>query len=378
MTRFVHCADLQLGKAANFLRPAAREVHRQDRLDAICSIGRIVRQEGAEFVVVAGDVFDSNDVDRNSVVRAALDAFGSFGVPVFLLPGNHDHLGLRSVWHRVAEMAPANVVVLDDSTPRPAAPGVEVVGAPWTSKRPLSDPASAGLSASPPTADRRRVLVAHGVVDALFPVEDRIDQRLIRLAGIETALGEGRIHYAALGDRHSVTPVGGSGRVWYSGTPEPTAWDETDPGQVLVVDLGESVEVRPVAIASWSFETLDVVLDSAADVESLEARLLSLEGKTRRAVRVNAAGSLSVRDRAALNAIFEDLADAFGLLELHDVSGLHTRPEHIDPDELGLSGYQRAAFDELLTKAAAGSADAAEALVLLDRLSRVRDGVRAA
>lgn len=380
MTRFVHCADLQLGKAANYLRPAAREVHRQDRADTICSIARVVKEEGAQFVVVAGDVFDSNDVDRSSVVRGALDAFAEIGVPVFLLPGNHDHLGLRSVWHKVAELAPSNVIVLDDSVPRLAAPGVEVVGAPWKSKRPLSDPAGPGLEAPPPAAGVRRVLVAHGVVDAVFPVEDRIDQRLIRLAGLEAALAEGRIHYAALGDRHSRTAVGESGRIWYSGSPEPTSWEETDPGQILVVDLGEEVEVRAVQVGTWTFEALDVVLDSADDVSALRNRLLGGERKSRRAVRITARGSLTVRDRAVLSEMIDELAESFGVLELHDVSDLHTRPERVDPDELGLSGYQRAAYEDLVAKATAGQGDeiAAEALVLLDRLCHRPGATRAA
>src|SRR5688500_9148121 len=379
MARFVHAADLQLGKATRFLRPEARDRYRQERIDAIRAIGEVVRRERAEFVVVSGDVFDANDVDRGQVVRRALDAFGELTVPVFLLPGNHDHLGLRSVWHSVKEGAPANVVVLDDCEPRAAAPGIEVVGAPWTSKRPLSDPAAVAFDDLSPTSDTRRVLVAHGVVDAVFPVTDRIDQALIKLDALEGALADGRLHYIALGDRHSVTSVGGTGRIWYAGTPEPTAWDETEPGHVLVVDLGETVEVRPVTVARWSFETVSVVLESAADLDALRGRLMGGACKERRAVRIVAEGSLSVAERAELTEIIEELAEAFGCLELHDTSGLQTRPDHVDPDELGLTGYLRDAFDELVALATSEPPDerAADALVLLDRITR-HAGIRSA
>ena len=379
MARFIHAADLQLGKASRFLNPEARDRYRQDRIDSIRAIGEAVRREAAEFVVVAGDVFDSNDVDRRQVVRRVLDAFGELAVPVFLLPGNHDHLGLRSVWNAVAESAPSNVVVLDDSLPRVALPGVEVVGAPWTSKRPLSDPASPAFDDLPPASGIRRVLVAHGVVDAVFPVTDRIDQALIRLESLEGALADDRIHYAALGDRHSVTSVGSTGRVWYAGTPEPTAWDETEPGHVLVVELEETVRVRPVRVGKWSFETIRAVLDGAADLDAMRSRLTTEACKERRAVRIVAEGSLSVAERAQLNDIVEDLGDAFGCLELHDTSGLQTRPDHVDPDELGLSGYLREAFEELVALATADPPDerAAEALVLLDRMARTA-GIRRA
>lgn len=377
MTRFLHTADLQLGKASTFLAPEARDRYRQDRIDAVRAIGEIVRREGVEFVVVAGDVFDSNDVDRSTVVRRSLDAFAELKVPVFLLPGNHDHLGLRSVWVSVEAMAPSNVTVLSDSKPHRVMAGVEVVGAPWTSKRPLRDPLSSAYEGSPPPAGVRRVLVGHGMVDEIFPV-DRIDQRMIRLAGLEAALADGRFHYAALGDRHSFTKVGGSGRVFYPGAPEPTSWDETDPGQVLVVDLGAQVEVRPVRVGRWHFDTIEVTLDSAADIETLESRLAESARKECRAVRIVARGSLTVSERARLNEVISELSGSFGQLELAHTDDLITRPEHVDPDELGLQGYQRRAYEELLAAATNGQGDevAAQALVLLDRL--VRRGVRTA
>jgi DNA repair exonuclease SbcCD nuclease subunit len=380
MTRFVHAADLQLGKASNFLAPEARDRYRQARTDAIRAIARVVAEEKAEFVVVAGDVFDSNDVDRPSIVRRALDALGEIGVPVFLLPGNHDHLGLRSVWHAVADLAPSNVVVLDDSVPRQAVPGVEVVGAPWTSKRPLDDPAGPALIAEVPAPGIRRVVVAHGIVDSVFPVVDRIDQRLIRLDSLEAALQAGACQYVALGDRHSVTEVGSTGRVWYPGSPEPTSWDETEPGHVLVVDLGERVQVRPVRVGCWSFDIEEVVLESAADVAGLIERLRSRECKELRAVRIVARGSLAVTERAELAEQIADLAPAFGALELYDTIELLTRPDEIDAGDLGLAGFERDAFDQLVAAAAAGGEAgelAAEALVLLDQLVR-RAGLRRA
>lgn len=377
MTRFLHTADLQLGKASNFLAPEARDRYRQDRIDAVRAMGEIVRSESVEFVVVAGDVFDSNDVDRATVVRRSLDAFADLQVPVYLLPGNHDHLGLRSVWNSIQASAPSNITVLTDATPHLAVAGVEIVGAPWTSKRPLRDPLSVTYELAAPPEGVRRIVVGHGMVDEIFPV-DRIDQRMIRLAGIEEALAEGRFHYVALGDRHSLTDVGTTGRVFYPGAPEPTSWDETDPGQVLIVDLDHAVTVRPVRVGRWNFDTLEVALDAATDIDALELRLAESLRKECRAVRIVARGSLTVSERARLNEVISELAGSFGQLELSDVQDLITRPEHVDPDELGLVGFQRRAYEELLAAATGGAGDevAAQALVLLDRL--VRRGIRSA
>ena len=58
------------------------------------------------------------------------------------------------------------------------------------------------------------------------------------------------MHYVALGDKHSRMQVGSTGRIWYSGSPEVTNYDdiESDPGHVLVVDLDETDPTRPVRV----------------------------------------------------------------------------------------------------------------------------------
>src|SRR5262249_11695714 len=151
-------------------------------------------------------------------------------------PGNHDPLDASSVYTSAlfTRECPDNVIVLDRAGTHQVRPGLEIVAAPWRSKAPTTDlvaEALEGLDDGPVT----RGLVAHRGVDVLDP--DRDKPSLIRLAGLEEALTRGAVHYAALGDKHSLTQVGESGRVWYSGSPEVTNFDdvESNPGHVLVV-----------------------------------------------------------------------------------------------------------------------------------------------
>ena len=169
MVRFVHTADWQLGMGRRFLSAGdALPRFQQARIDAVGRIGEVARDHDAAFVVVAGDVFETNQPDPRTVQRAC-EALASIDVPVFLLPGNHDPLDggsvLRSRTFRRA--VPDHVVVLEDQSVHPV-PGVpaEVVGAPWRSKVPTHDLAAAAvedLFVAPP--DVVRVLVAHGAVD---------------------------------------------------------------------------------------------------------------------------------------------------------------------------------------------------------------------
>ena len=142
--RFIATADWQLGMTAHFLGAEARPRYTQARFDAIARIGDIATEHNAEFVVVAGDVFETNQLDRGVVVRA-FEALRRCSVPVLLLPGNHDALDAASIYDSALfrERAPGHVHVIRDVAPYSPVPGVEVVGAPWRSKRPGRDLAAA-------------------------------------------------------------------------------------------------------------------------------------------------------------------------------------------------------------------------------------------
>ncbi|HLS00648.1 MAG TPA: metallophosphoesterase, partial [Beutenbergiaceae bacterium] len=89
--RFIATADWQLGMSAHFLDDEARPRFHQARFDVVRRVGELAVEVGAECVVVAGDVFESNQLNRTVVARA-VEALNTFQVPVVLLPGNHDPL----------------------------------------------------------------------------------------------------------------------------------------------------------------------------------------------------------------------------------------------------------------------------------------------
>ncbi len=59
--RFLHTADWQLGKPyARVTDPDKRSQLRRERYSAIGRLGDVARLQGAAFVVVAGDLFDTH------------------------------------------------------------------------------------------------------------------------------------------------------------------------------------------------------------------------------------------------------------------------------------------------------------------------------
>lgn len=373
--RFLHTADWQLGMTRHFLAGDAQPRYSAARRDAVAGLGALAAEVGAEFVVVAGDVFEHNQL-APQVIGQSLEAMRAIGIPVYLLPGNHDPLDASSVYTSALFTAerPDNVTVLDRAGVHRVRPGLEIVAAPWRSKAPTTDLVAEvleGLTPGPAT----RILVAHGGVDVLDP--DRDKPSLIRLAKLDDALARGAIHYVALGDKHSLTRVGGSGRIWYSGSPEVTNFDdvESDPGHVLVVDVDEStVTVEPRDVGRWRFVTLHRQVDTSRDITDLDMNLDQMTGKDRTVVRLALAGSLTVTDRAALDACLDRYARLFawlGLWERH--TDLAVIPADGEFTDLGIGGFAAAAVEELVATAREGDAesavDAQAALALLLRLA---------
>ena len=270
---------------------------------------------------------------------------------------------------------PANVTVLDRAGVYDVRPGLQIVAAPWRSKRPTTD-LVADVLQDLPADGVTRILVAHGGVDVLDP--DPTKPSLIRLAGLDAAIARGAVHYVALGDKHSVTEVGDSGRVWYSGSPEVTNYDdvEPNPGHVLVVDIDETDPARPVSVEAprvgrWRFVTLHRQLDNSRDIADLDVNLDLMPDKDRTVLRLALIGSLTVTDRADLDACLDKYSRLYASLRVWDShSDLAVVPADGEFTDLGIGGFAAAAVEELVEAArvtggeAAGDAQAALALLL--------------
>lgn len=373
--KFVHTGDWQLGMRRHFLSPEAQARYDAARLDAVRSINQVAEQEGCAFVAVAGDVFESNLVDRQ-VLGRALEVLRTCSVPVYLLPGNHDPLDAASIYRSPSftGRCPVSVHVLETAEPvlvEGVDETIEVVGVACHSKRPSEDlVALACARLSPPMG--LRVLVAHGAVDALNP--DTGDPGTIRLAALEQAIGSGLVHYAALGDRHSITEVGSTGRVWYAGTPLITDYDEVDPNHVLVVTLeGDSATIKRRRVGSWRFLRRRIAVDGEEGVDALETFLDGMADKDTSVVELELVGTVGLAAKARLDDLLDHYRPLFASLRVSEGhSNLAVLPDQSDLEGFELVGFAASALDELRALASSGSSDAeaaADALALLYRLA---------
>ena len=365
VVRVLHTADWQIGMTRRYLPAEAQQRFTAARTDVVRRIGALAREQGCDLVVVAGDVFEHSQL-MPQTVRRALEALREIPVPVYLLPGNHDHLGPMSIWSSpvLREELPAHVHVLDTPGIHEVAEGVQLVAAPWVGKHPETDPVAGALGSLPTgPADEGvvRVLVGHGATDLLDP--DQHNSTPVLVEPLRAALDEGRIHYVALGDRHSVTEVGDAA-IWYSGAPEPTDWRERRPGEVLVVDITPGtqgtrgqVEVRPQPVASWRYAAIEARVDSEADLEALDRELDGLVDKERTVVRLALHGALGLAQHARLEEILERHADLLAALHRPDQHSDVVLVSDDDLSELGLGGFLAGALEELRAETGTGPTD---------------------
>lgn len=331
--KLLHTADWQLGLRLNFVPGDAGARLRAQRFDTVRGIADLARAHEVDAVLVAGDVFDANDVGGDTLqqAREALQAFGP--VPVVLLPGNHDPATPDSALRRLVETGgglPATVHVALAAEPI-RLPGVEVYPCPLTSRQHYDDPA-AWL---PVQNDRdvHRVVLAHGGASS-FGESTELPNRL----DVEAILARG-YDYVALGDWHGVYTVGP--RAWYAGAPEPTRFKEKRPGYVLLVESAAPgaeprVQEIPVSRSRWIVAARDLLDD--ADLDTLAAWLGGLEEKSWTLVELELAGQLSLAGHARLEAILDDFAARLACLR-SDADGVQVSPTAEDLATLHGEGY---------------------------------------
>ena len=169
----------------HFLTVGAQERFSQARFDSIRTMGRAAKEENCQFMLVCGDAFESNQVDRRTVARA-LEALKDVPVPVFILPGNHDPLNAASVYRSSTfiERKSPQVQVIESAEPIRLADGVELVGAPWVSKRPPANPIEDMLRGMDPADGSIRICAAHGGIDYFTP--DKESPGIIQVSLLET------------------------------------------------------------------------------------------------------------------------------------------------------------------------------------------------
>ncbi|MEM7482647.1 MAG: exonuclease SbcCD subunit D [Acidobacteriota bacterium] len=286
--RFVHCADLHLdspfeGLAA--LDPEIAEVLRASTFGAFDNILQLAIDEEADFLLIAGDVYDSAESSLAAQLqfRQGLERVASRGIRCFVAHGNHDPL---SAWDAGLEPPP----------------GVHRFGGDRIERVLVR-------------RDGEDLAVVYGISYRQREVRENLVERFHSATGSPFSIGllhcavggdgdspyspcrlsdltSSRIGYWALGHSHRPAVLAqGSPTVVYSGTPQGRSRREIGERGCFLVDVeidGEgNHSITPRFIATdqvrWADDRVDI--SSCGHLDDLLATLSQSLEETRRAAR---------------------------------------------------------------------------------------------
>ncbi|CAN5159577.1 exonuclease SbcCD subunit D [soil metagenome] len=303
--RFLHTGDLHLDSPVEGLAaeapPEVMSVLRNATTDAWRAIVRLAITERADFIVVAGDVFEvaSPTLLGQTRFRDGLAELAAAGIGSFVVHGNHDPMDGRS-WapslafpdavHRFGVIAGESVPVMRD--------GVEIARIHGRSypRSSVSDNYAAEFRADPSAPFSIGLLHTN--------VGDRPGHHNYAPCSIEDLRASG-MDYWALGHIHQPGQVLADPPAYYSGIPQ-----GRDPGElgargcyVVDVDGAGGVAARFIATDVVRWQPLDVSIADLAHDEALRDACRSVIDE---AVAASDARSLVIRlrltGRGALHA----------------------------------------------------------------------------
>jgi len=322
MIRFIHSADWQLG--ARFSQFGAKgTVLREARLSALKRSLDIARQRNVDAYIVAGDLFEDNQVG-DDLVSTVAQMFSDYPtVPIFLLPGNHDpYAGPDSLWmRRPFAKIPSHIQIIDKAKAIDLG-GAFLLASPLHQKMSTLDPSLklCDLAAGLP-ADAIKIGVTHGAL----AIEGKHQANDFPIA--LNAASRAGLDYLAVGHWHNWLVDTDGGRIVMPGTPEPDSFDHQRCGYVAYVEIeGQSaaprIEAVPVAELSWHELTFDLLSADASRATLSQTLSNQAPQAAKSVVRVVLTGAASVAQITETHQWLDDLLKPFFIGQVSDKSSI--------------------------------------------------------
>ncbi len=326
MIRLLHSADWQLGARFRQFGATAGAL-RAARLQALQRSLELARDRQVDAFLIAGDLFEDNQVG-DSLVSETLDLFRKFPtVPVYILPGNHDPIsGPEAVWNRKVFLTPPpNVHVFRE-------PGVVDLGraallaSPLAQKLSTTDPSARLVElAAGVSADKIKIGITHGAL----AIEGKHEPNDFPIA--LNAASRAGLDYLAIGHWHNWLADTDGGRIVMPGTPEPDRFSNDRSGHVAYVEIdgpGQLPRVEPVRVGTLTWRTLGLdFLSYEASRASLDQALADLRPHADKTVlRITLTGSVSPHTLAETKADLARAAEGFFHCQITDSTRIALSP----------------------------------------------------
>lgn len=260
--RFFHLADIHIGKcySTHCLSHDHAESRRNETWGTFARICGKAKEEAVDFILIAGDLFDSHYCSLQDLLGVS-EMFASLSpTPVYMIAGNHDPLGEKSVYHWVKW--PKNVTLFSAQQFEKielADKKLTIWGKSWDRKE---DHESCRLPKI--TSDTRNLLLHHG----------DLDQEGSLYANCSSpALQEQAFDYVALGHIHR-PKIFQKFTGAYAGSPEPLDFGEFGEHGYMDVRITDSdTKIEFISESSRKFVALQIEAAATDSVLTLASKI---------------------------------------------------------------------------------------------------------
>lgn len=302
MVRFIQTSDWQIGMKGAGLGESATIV-RKTRIESIKNILKLAQEQDVDFVLLCGDIFEHNSVSQEDV-KDVVSIFNQYTkIPIYLMPGNHDILGVDCIYDRPIFQKIKHLTIIQTCTTIET-PSAYLHPCPILSKFITKD-----ISANIPSVhdvDGIHIGIAHGSLVGAFSTQNWED---INLPIDPSCIERTGIDYLALGHWHSYrifNDSNGVSRIAYSGTHEQTKYKEDDAGYCLMVQIdkkGDKPIIEPMKIGQLKWLSCEFDIKDSLSLIELKKYLDSI--KDIDMVRLEINGELPLEHKTELDNIIE-------------------------------------------------------------------------
>ena len=261
MMKILHSADWHLGAPIRGYSPEQTRLLRREMSAIPQRLARLCRDRQCDLILLSGDLFDGPcSRDTQQAVAAALE---EAAVPVFIAPGNHDHIWEKSPYY--TEVWPENVHIFKHSAMESVVLeelDCRVYGGAFT--MPEAQGMLEGFQAE--GSERYAVAVLHGDPGSVSSPYCPVTAAQVRESGLD---------YLALGHIHAAGSFrAGATLAAWPGCAMGHGFDETGEKGALVVTLDQQAEAEFVPLHGIRFYDVESGPgeDPASKLPAMESR----------------------------------------------------------------------------------------------------------
>ena len=348
MMKILHTGDLHLGREYKTVDSSVADFYRQARLDALENIIQIAGNEDCDYIVIAGDLFDSHNPPA-SLISTVCEALNKCPCPVLVLPGNHDYCQKDDkLWTRMKSTVDDTKIKILDQCGVYSIGDVIFYACPCNDR--YSDHNQLAWLKDNQTRDPKKlnIGIAHGAIEGLsFDNAGKyyfMEMRELEGLGMDLWL---------IGHTHIPYPTGDTvrgQRIFNAGTHQQTDISDNSEGSVFVIDIDDNknVKARRIRTGTIAFICKELILVHGKSLqEALEKIVNSLDDPKHTTLRLIISGiapaeeytnRAKIYDSISKNVLFFDPKD-FDLQPEFTAEMIDMETAEGTPENALLKGY---------------------------------------